>query len=85
MGMCKGFSTREQRWYQPILDPWKWHIGSDQPAGDTGRPVFFKRIFFPVLLFLVLVFWVYIIILGIKVLWEFVLEFDYYKSSHNAN
>jgi hypothetical protein len=44
MGMVRGFSTREQRWYQPVPD--LQNDGLGQPVGHTSRPIFQRFVFF---------------------------------------
>jgi hypothetical protein len=44
MGMVRGFSTREQRWYQPVPD--LQNDGLGQPVGHTSQPIFQRFVFF---------------------------------------
>ena len=44
MGIVRGFSTREQRWYQPVPDLQNDELG--QPVGHTSRPIFQRFVFF---------------------------------------
>ena len=76
MGMGRGFSIWEQRWYQPVPDPQNDGSGRVTPRVTRVDPFFKgfkkkkKKKKFPLmfLLFFFLAFRVYIIMLEIKVL-----------------